>query len=640
MQQTVRNVTAGNFPALFLCRKKQGEKAMEKKKDEEVRELFRKYYGPPDALLTMDFYRKKGEPNGDPITFMKTVRDEACSDEYDEYTGVYCLKCGEYHEYNLKELSHKAAMEGYSSLPGYVWDMAPCSCGTVLRDRDRVDSNISSAKRKYSRQSMWMAFPYRIKITEKGDKVRIAATAKNYYLNPKAKKPYTRKFTVTAVINAATGQSYTMPAVGDGKVLFTEHDYIRNATLSSPHDAGDLAFIDRTFLSKYPDVKAQLKRLLAEKITGFDAASAFSDETMSLGDIVDVNYLRGLYAVYPGREDRGYMNLSDRCEAWRRLRRRYHKNAKTFPRYLYWGCSDVATKSIRKTLYRHPEQKWTLYFLRHSLGITNIDVIRSVLQDRGNKAFELAMDLSSKVDHFRLRTDIDDANVLIRKIAESSLSDKDKIAYLLSCDADFTDLRDAARMMRLYDVPDEKILEHRNVIDLHNDLMWTGSENMSAVYEKYSKPVKYGKNVDKLEGKCGKAEFKVMRVPFDLDKLHKRFHNCVHTYKYSMYEGESIIIEMTLNGKPAACIELDGTAKHCRQAFAACNKELEGEAAEAFDAWSGKHRIDRVGHSAMVAPIMEPPAFLPHHRAAADLGPFADFRENEGRVLFEDDIPF
>lgn len=544
-----------------------------KNPDEEVRTLYEKYYASPNILLMMSYVRPKDEPQGKVLLYSQTIREGMA--DYDDWVGFYCTKCGKFHE--------QLSQGYYHPLQN---DIVPCECGLSVKNRtqDIRDSNISSAKRN-TQQHMQEACPLKISVTEKGPKIRIAATAKNWYLDPRSQKPYTKKFTITIVINTETGQSYVMPAVSKGKPLFVSKDFIKNVTLTTGYEQQEFAFVDDIFVKCDEEVMAALKTILQERVPGI------STDVSCLLDIVNANYLRALYSSYDWREGMPLSMKLERIKAWRMLRRRHHRDPETFTKYLYWGCSDVATKSIKRILYKHPDQKWTLYFLRRTLGIKNIDVLRKHLEQREGVATEMALrwQLGSA---FRLDSETEALKEFFKAIAESGMPDKDKVNYVFSNDVRPYELKDSAVMLKESGLPVETIFEHTSLHELHDYLVeYEMIRRERRKWEKYNTPVEYDAKISAVEGPCGNAVFRLIRTPWDLNALGKKFHNCVGSYMEAVRSGRSIIIEMLLNEKPAACIELDGAGKYCRQAYAACNTPLKGNVAEEFSLWTKKHSI-------------------------------------------------
>ena len=174
------------------------------------------------------------------------------------------------------------------------------------------------------------------------------------------------------------------------------------------------------------------------------------------------------------------------------------------------------------------------------------------------------------------------------------MTDKQKAEFFFSEDVDRMDLRDTARMLVTMSVNSGELHDCRDVKEFHNKLirLWRFQSNR-ALYERYSMPVQYSESINKLEGHCEGADFRIIRKPLDLEYVGEKFHNCVGGYMRSVADGKSIIVEMDIGGKPSACIELDSSGRQCYQAYAACNVPLKDEPARIFDAWAGKHRIQR-----------------------------------------------
>ena len=521
--------------------------------------LFLKFYPWPDIVLDMEYYVRKDSTEREVRTFTSLAKEDGVDwEKYDRRVGLFCMKCGTFAEYKTEDVYGK-------------WrDLEICKCGTKLNDRSCYSSNEPSYKRRDS-GVMWRAFPYKVKISEKDDKIRIVVVSKNWYLNPVAMKPYAEKFTATVVINTKTGQSYCMSAVNDGKPVFSDNDRVLNASVRSPHGGySEFDYIDEQIVQKDPEVLDELNKILCERIPGMNAPAS------TLREIADINYFRGLYGIYPGYPERyAYWEHKDYFTAmWRKLRKRYVKNEETFYRYLYWGCSDVATKSIKKILFKDPEMKWKLYFFHKQLGISNIDLLRSLLAVKHDVSEEVAFACM-----LRRRDSNPDRQKkleeMIHVLKTSGKPDKWKISYLLTGEDSVMYLLDSAKMLSLCQLPADEILKYKNIRICHDALT---EYEIAARDERYSREKEYGEEISALEDQAENVSFRVIRVPMDLIDLHEKFHNCVHTYMDNICSGSSIILEMVLNGNPAACIELDRFGRNCIQAYAACNKELKGDA--------------------------------------------------------------
>ena len=160
--------------------------------------------------------------------------------------GVFCTKCGEFHEYP-EELLDQAERDKSSILS--------CGCGDQYAVRDCLNVNSSSLTRRTSAR-IHDAFPLKLEITEHGNSLHISAVGRNYYLNPKAQKPYSTVFQITVVINVASGQTYVMPAQNRGKKVFADIQTIRRASFSyNP----TLSRISNLFFEDDPEAMAALE---------------------------------------------------------------------------------------------------------------------------------------------------------------------------------------------------------------------------------------------------------------------------------------------------------------------------------------------------------------------------------------------
>jgi hypothetical protein len=117
-------------------------------------------------------------------------------------------------------------------------------------------------------------------------------------------------------------------------------------------------------------------------------------------------------------------------------------------------------------------------------------------------------------------------------------------------------------------------------------------EKNKSKFERYSNEVKYDQKINRLEGHYGTGDFIIIRKPWDLQELGKKYHNCVASYMDAVKDKRSIIVSMQIDGKPSACIELDGTGKYCYQAYAACNRPMSESAARNFQEWTDKYNIE------------------------------------------------
>lgn len=542
---------------------------MDKDNSRPTKVLFEKVYPAPNLALHMFYYKEKRTDGVRKVQYTSELhfKEDVDYEKYDYVTGFYCMKCGEFHEYVDRDFYETYQ---YKRL---------CKCNTKLKDMYVFNVNGDGRHVKDINYSMSRAFPHRLTISEKGKNILVNATFKNWYFNAKAIKPFSERYSVRIIINTETGQSYYVTPKKNGKPVFSPMDFIRNATFSFSCEVTDT---NRVFFKEDTEAVTALRKALGRH-------TDFCNDAEDLEDAINRLYLGDLYTTFPVHEDyhRSYRAGAD-IEAYRQLRRRFKKDSASFPRYLYWGCSKVAKKSIRKILYKYPEQKWTLRLLYKELGITNIDILRSVLSDREHPAKGVALFLNRPYDV----VDKEYIENFLAQCKVSGMTDREKITFLFTGD-DFY-LRDAARLQSIHNLPAEEIASCKTVKEFHDKLneLKFRKEN-PVLWKRYDKPIEYPDSINKLEGACGNAMFTIIRRPWDLDELagKGRAHNCVWSYKEDVVRRHSIIVEMTMGGKTAACIELDGKGNKCYQAFAPCNSELEGEAAEAFKAWSEKYQI-------------------------------------------------
>lgn len=83
-------------------------------------------------------------------------------------------------------------------------------------------------------------------------------------------------------------------------------------------------------------------------------------------------------------------------------------------------------------------------------------------------------------------------------------------------------------------------------------------------------------------------------LPPDTDHLKSagdELHNCVgHCYRIAALHKQSLIVLMKQATKLIGCIEVANG--RIRQAYGPCNHKLEGDAADAYNAWVTKHKMD------------------------------------------------
>jgi len=532
--------------------------------------LYKKEYGYPDVRLSMRYLMRKDTDERTPLYVAEAYRrpEEA---ETEMMTGVFCTKCGEFHEYS-EDVLVKAERENRSVLT--------CGCGDPFSERNCFNVNCSALTRRTSAR-IHDAFPVKLEITEHGDSIHLSVVGRNYYLNPKAMKPYSTVFQITVVINVSSGQTYIMPAQNRGKKVFADIQAIRRASFSyNPI----IMRISKTFLEADPEAMNALEKAF-KRLT-----PAVKSELGSLMEVAYANFLKELYDLRPkedhdrfyGEPPVGYIY----SDSYKKLRARYRKDPYTFPKYLYYGCGKVATKSIRKILYARPVLKWRLRFLHKTLGISNVDIIREYLTDETDYIDNLIYEWQQFADRehmvANLATACRNAGMSDRKIAE----------LFISREVSFYILRDTARMYDLCPITAEELKACRTMTELHNVLVEIELLNKDKlIYKQYGTEVSYDETIYALEGEYGGAEFTVIKQPLELRALGRRFHNCVGSYMEDVKRKQSVIVEMTIGNKPAGCIELDPSGSSCRQAFAACNKPLEGVASDSFNAWTKKHNI-------------------------------------------------
>lgn len=552
--------------------------------------LYKKEYGYPGVRLSMRYLLRKDTEERTPVYMAEAYRSPT-NLETKLMVGVFCTKCGEFHEYP-EELLDQAERDKSSILS--------CGCGDQYAVRDCLNVNSSSLTRRTSAR-IHDAFPLKLEITEHGNSLHISAVGRNYYLNPKAQKPYSTVFQITVVINVASGQTYVMPAQNRGKKVFADIQTIRRASFSyNP----TLSRISNLFFEDDPEAMAALEKAFK------GLAPAVKSPLGSLMEVAYANFLKKLYDLRPKEyrdmfygEPIGYIYR----DAYKKLRARYRKDPDTFPKYLYYGCGKVATKSIRKALYARPDLKWRLRFLYKTLGISNVDVLREYLTSElpfiDNLIYEWQQFADREHMIAKLATACRNAGMSDRKLAE----------FFISRDVSFYTLRDTARMYDICSITAEELKACRAMNDLHNILVEFELLNKDIIiYKQYGTEVSYDETIYALEGEYSGAEFTIIRKPLELRALGRRFHNCVGSYMEDVKQKQSVIIEMTIGSKAAACIELDPSGSNCRQAFAACNQPLEGAASDSFSAWTKKHNIKfdgqqypRVNHFQNVVPAFE-----------------------------------
>lgn len=545
-------------------------------KERKAREvLLKKEYDTEEQFLAMHYLRDK--ETGEVMYEAKYTGQ----DTPEEIFGVYCLKCGHLHEYSEPEYNK---MSIAFREKGSNKTLKPCKCGRKAQWEDISITNGGAHEMKLHR-SMWNAVPKSITLAKRDGQITISVTCRNWKFNAKASKPYCRDFQITAIVNTALGQTYIMPAQWNGKNVFMDGkdhiDHIRTASFNS-NDV--MHFINNNFFEKDDGT---LVKVLREELA--KDRPEIKGECRNLVDIIRANFLGELYQVFPkmGSKELKY----DAAKRWRTLKRRYKKDPVTFPKYLTHGCTEVATKSVRKVLYKYPEQKWTLRFLYKNLGIKDPNILRAYLEDREGNAAKCA-------NYFhRLREPVR-KEVQIRRLAdalsEAGLTDKQKAAFFLSGSIRFHNISDGAKMYGMYKkhVSTEDLLRYKSVEELHDSLAELGLKLRDrAMWDRYHEEIVYDEKILDIEGPIDNANFRIIKAPWDLRQLGKRFHNCVGSYMEDVKQGNSIIVEMLLNGKSAACIELDGEGKTCCQAFGSCNTRLDGDAAERFNEWIQRHGI-------------------------------------------------
>ena len=547
---------------------------------EEPAVLFRKTYPEnPDVLLYMEYYLKKDSTERIvkylPDIHRKTSPEEV--EQYDHYYGFYCLRCGEFHEFKTEDETE--------TFYDMFDDMTICQCGIPFGFRHTCSANMSNRGRRGT-AGMWRGIPEKVSITEKDSKIRIAATSKVYFIDPRKKTVYSSRFTITPIINTATGQTYYMSAVNRGEQVFTKELMLRNVSIVAKGVGyGEFDYVNKRFVEDDPDVRGALNKILNDRIPEIEVHAC------SLREMADINYFRDLYRLYPGMPEDDFYGYYFRY-IWRMLRKRYCKNKATFPKYLYWGCSDVATKSIKKILYKYPERKWTLYFLRRCLGVTNIDVLRNTLKKEDVAIHRLSCNYLIKPKHPEegLYEKIDG---ILFSVRTSGKTDQEKIDFIFSGLNAVMNLFDTARMLRDAGLPAEEILKYHDTKDCHDTLIAYRKEIRNRkIWEHLHKPIEYEEEINRIEEENDEFSFKIIRIPFELEEMQKRFHNCVNTYKTKIIERRSIILEMTLHGDPAVCIELSGSGRTCYQAYGPCNEWINGEKREIFMKWADKHHIN------------------------------------------------
>lgn len=514
-----------------------------------MKTIFEKEYALPDVKLFM-YYMKDGSGR---VVYPREYR-QMPEEEFKKcksIVGIYCLKCGEYHE-TQDEI-------------GDIRDVE-CKCGK-LRRLDETNSICTNGNPKALYARLADAFPLKLKITEKGEKIRIAATFQGWFINAKAKKPYSKTFTTTLVMNTETGQSYCMPGVSKGKVV-CGYPHITNVSFEARTPIVDR--IQGAFFDADKEAEKALAEVFAQHCPGY--------KVTELREMFHANFMRDLYGYLPESYDFTSMVL------WKRLRKRYRQDSETFCRYLYRGCTKVATKSIKRILYKHPEKKWMLKVLYQKLGITDPNILKRCLEKPD------ADDISAYVYFHVWESDRRAEDRLFE--ACRSMSDLKKEAFFLKEDDWFT-VRDAARMYAALEDKSVDPCDYGSVREFHDALIEKRfCEQNRKMWENYNKEISYSERINSLEGDFEGAEFRLMRKPWDLKELGKLYHNCVGTYMSSMFANRSVILSMLIDKKPSACIELDGTGRYCFQAYAACNKPLSEEAERVFELWKEANKIE------------------------------------------------
>ena len=579
----------------FLAYLRKGQDTMK----EERKILLEREYDTEAHFLGMHYLR-------DPKTKAAFYETEASSSEFpedlEEVYGIYCLKCGTLHEYSKKE--YAKATKDYRKIGGDVTlktktNKQRCKCCKEIPMKRIVSVNGSASSRRLQRESVWQSVPKAITIAEKGERINISVICRNWGFNAKAEKPYLRDFQVTVVINTALGQTYIMPAKWANKPVFVDNECIRTASLFNNEF---LNFINDAF---FKDDDGMLMSVLTKALKA--ARPEIKGEIKDLVSLARANFLGELYELSPeAGEGRLYY---DTAATWITLKRRYKKDPSTFHKYLTHGCKAVATKSIRRILYKYPEQKWTLRFLYKFLGITDPNILRTLLEDRNGCAASTADYFQSILVGPGRRASERQIRHLSDALSEAGLTDKQKAAFLLSDDIRIHNLCDGARMYEMYEdsVSTEELLRFKSVEELHDHLADLNIKLKDrARWDRYHEEISYDEDILALEGQIDNADFRIIKSPWDLRDLGRRFHNCVGTYMEDVKQRRSIIVEMLLNGKPAACIELDGDGDVCSQAFSQCNQRLEGDAAEKFNAWTKKHHITIGGLASRVARAVAP----------------------------------
>jgi hypothetical protein len=174
--------------------------------------IFEKNYDRPDITLCMSYLRAdKGDKrifyHNEATNFYRSEALKAPLEEelpnLREVFGSYCMKCGHFEEDSTGEY------ESLCCLDEDFQKERTCKCGKKFTLADCLHVNMSSIDRKIF--SSIRPFPEKVRITEQEGKLNVSVIARHYYLNPIAKKPYSRMFQMTVVINTVSGQSYIMP---------------------------------------------------------------------------------------------------------------------------------------------------------------------------------------------------------------------------------------------------------------------------------------------------------------------------------------------------------------------------------------------------------------------------------------------
>ena len=542
--------------------------------EEDVITLYEKSYnGYRDLVVLAEYYKRKHSAKRKIVmpSMLNSLKESEIMG-YEPYIGCYCLQCGEFHEYPQRT-ADRMNRSGESL----------CKCKKPLRDRPRITTNIRSLDRD-GPHGMREAVPHRVRITEKGDKIRIAATARNWFIEPVSATLYSRYFTITVIINTKTGMSFMLPAVSDGKVLFYTRPGVYNITLSSTNCGhGEANYVDSAFM-KDIDVKTALLEILEERIPGLTCNKTIE----SLMDMINANYLRDLYPFFSDND------LYDvRSQAWRMLRKRFCKDEKTFPQYLYWGCSEVATKSIRRILYTDPEQKWMLRFLYKTLGITNIDFLRKTMEIKDKYIFSFALGTEFR-GRFESKEAFQDKLLALNVVKNSGKTDMEKFDYVFK-NRGYHLAKTIGEYIRKNDLPESLVLKFKTLDDCYKTIssfmshVQSGKKKHRYSWSKMTKPYKYGKDICRLTESDGQTKFRIIDTPIDVFGVTGQ-----HYYRIdadAVIKGDVVMIEMTHHKKHVCLIAVDKAAKKCLDVKKPRFGKLSGFYENELTQWAKKHSL-------------------------------------------------